>query len=155
MITPPLSCPLILVMSRPRRLDSPRSSSPDARANSEASKVWIDPSSLPDESDGSGIAGNVSQSIKRLTNNTYFSYGVGSEDCFAHHVGKRVKFIEVSVYQEPESLQRWGATTVAEVTVSKSRSYVSHFSARRVTISSFRYVERCWDVTRRMRRLFG
>ncbi|RDB28356.1 hypothetical protein Hypma_001508 [Hypsizygus marmoreus] len=82
-------------------------------------KAWVDPASLPDYGDISSISGNAPDYVKQLNSNTYFSYGVGDEDCFGHKVGMAVKFVEVSVDRRQERQGRMEATTVAEVQVSK------------------------------------
>jgi acyl-coenzyme A thioesterase 13 len=48
------------------------------------------------------------------------SYGVGDEHCFGHVVGKTVKFLEVNVGPNLEKEGRLEASTVAEITVTKS-----------------------------------
>ncbi|KAK7062764.1 hypothetical protein VNI00_000253 [Paramarasmius palmivorus] len=90
-----------------------RSSVPSSSQPSKSSKpkVWVDPASLPDAGDISTIHGNAPDYIKQLNNNTFFSYGVGNENCFGYQVGK-----------ELERQGRLEATTVAEVTVNK-RTY--------------------------------
>ena len=70
--------------------------------------------------DLSSISGNVPNYVKQLNSNTYFSYGVGDEDCFGHRVGKAVKFVEVNVHRKKERQDRLESTTVAEVLVTKS-----------------------------------
>jgi acyl-coenzyme A thioesterase 13 len=85
------------------------------------SNVWVDPASLPNCGDISTIAGNAPDYVKQLNNNTFASYGVGNEDCFAHVVGKTVKFVEVNVRNNSEWPGRSEATTVAEVVVTKRK----------------------------------
>ncbi len=81
--------------------------------------LWVDPFSLPNYGDTSEISGNAPAHIKRLSSNTLGAYGVGSEDCFAYSVGRRIKLVEVSVDQRDK--KRWEATTIAEVIVSKGQ----------------------------------
>ncbi|KAG5653712.1 hypothetical protein H0H81_011116 [Sphagnurus paluster] len=78
-------------------------------------KAWVDPASLPDYGDISTIRGNAPDYVKQLNSNTYFSYGVGDEDCFGHKVGKTVKFVDVNIDRREERQGRMEATTVAEV----------------------------------------
>lgn len=51
---------------------------------SQPAKAWVDPASLPDYGDITAIEGNAPDYVKQLNSNTYFSYGVGDEDCFGH-----------------------------------------------------------------------
>lgn len=90
-----------------------------SKSRSQSGKAWVDPASLPDYGDISTIAGNAPDYVKQLNSNTFFSYGVGDEDCFGHQVGKAVKFVDVSVDRKQERQGRLEATTVAEVHVSK------------------------------------
>ncbi|TFK71131.1 hypothetical protein BDN72DRAFT_765498 [Pluteus cervinus] len=90
------------------------------RSAPSSSSVWVDPASLPDYGDDvSSIRGNAPDYVKQLNSNTYFSYGVGDEDCFGHKVGKSVRFVEVNVDRQLERQGRMEATTIAEVVVSK------------------------------------
>ncbi|KAK0205167.1 HotDog domain-containing protein [Desarmillaria ectypa] len=84
------------------------------------SSAWVDPASLPDHGDVSATTGNVGDDIKRLNYNTYFSYGVGDEDCFGYQAGKDVKFVDINVDRRLEHHGRLEATTIAEVIVSKN-----------------------------------
>lgn len=84
------------------------------------SPAWVDPASLPDHGDVSATTGNVGDDIKRLNYNTYFSYGVGDEDCFGYQAGKDVKFVDINVDRRLEHHGRLEATTIAEVVVSKN-----------------------------------
>ena len=100
-------------------------SSTRPRSRSRSSNVWVDPASLPDCGvDLSTIAGNVPDYVKRLNSNTYYSYGVGSEDCFGYEAGKAVKFVEVSIDRRLEREDRLVARTVAEVPVTKRECQV-------------------------------
>ena len=87
-----------------------------------ASKPWIDPHSMPDSGDISEVAGNAPDVVKRLTNNTFASYGVGDEGSFAYTVGRAVKFVEVKVDRKEGRGGRLEATTVCEVVVGKGAS---------------------------------
>lgn len=98
--------------------------------NLQPSKAWVDPASLPNHGDVSTISGNAPDYVKQLNNNTFVSYGVGNEDCFAHNVGKAVKFVEVNVNKQMEKQGRLEATTIAEVVVSKSMVPPSYFMWR-------------------------
>ncbi|KAG6827774.1 hypothetical protein H0H92_010534 [Tricholoma furcatifolium] len=82
-------------------------------------KAWIDPATLPNYGDVSTIKGNAPDYVKQLNSNTFFSYGVGDENCFAHKVGKSVKFVDVNIDRRQERQGRMEATTIAEVQVSK------------------------------------
>ncbi|KAG6840273.1 hypothetical protein C0991_007796 [Blastosporella zonata] len=82
-------------------------------------KAWIDPASLPNYGDVTTIRGNAPDYVKQLNSNTFFSYGVGDEDCFGHKVGKGVKFVDVNIDRRQERQGRMEATTIAEVQVSK------------------------------------
>jgi acyl-coenzyme A thioesterase 13 len=98
-------------------------------SGSEPVKAWVDPASLPDYGvDPSSISGNVPDYVKQLNSNTYFSYGVGDEDCFGHQVGKTVKFIKVNVDRRVERQDRLESTTVAEVLVTKRKSTITPVS---------------------------
>ncbi|KII91529.1 hypothetical protein PLICRDRAFT_51669 [Plicaturopsis crispa FD-325 SS-3] len=99
---------------RSSTLPAPRPK-PAARPSSSSSS-WVDPLSLPHHGDVLDIAGNASDYVKQLTNNTFFAYAVGSADCFAYNIGKDVRFVEVSV--DEKDGRRMEATTVAEVVVS-------------------------------------
>ncbi len=92
------------------------------RPNSSSDDVWVDPASLPDYGDDltTTTAGNVSDDIKRLTNNTFFAYGVGGEDAFGSTTGRAVKFIDIRVDRRVEQHGRLQATTIAEVVVNRS-----------------------------------
>lgn len=93
---------------------------PSRAALSAPTAVWVDPASLPDYGDDvSSIGGNAPDYVKQLNSNTYFSYGVGDEDCFGHKVGKCVRFVDVSVDRRLERQGRLEATTVAEFLVNK------------------------------------
>ncbi|PBK76101.1 uncharacterized protein ARMOST_13446 [Armillaria ostoyae] len=98
-------------------LSVPSSRSPRMTPESPA---WVDPASLPDHGDVSATTGNVGDDIKRLNYNTYFSYGVGDEDCFGYQAGKDVKFVDINVDRRLEHHGRLEATTIAEVVVSKN-----------------------------------
>jgi acyl-coenzyme A thioesterase 13 len=74
---------------------------------------------LPHHGDISSIGGNAPDYVKQLNYNTFHSYGVGDEDCFAHNVGKTVKFVQVNINRKLERQGRLEATTVAEVVVTK------------------------------------
>lgn len=113
--------------SRPHSASAGALSSHSTQTHSRprSSKVWVDPASLPDYGDVSTIAGNAPDFVKQLNSNTYFSYGVGDEDCFGHKVGKAVKFVEVSVDRRLERQGRMEATTVAEVLVTKRMCFFS------------------------------
>ena len=95
----------------------------DGSVRPPTSKVWVDPASLPDSGDISTIHGNAPDYVKQLNNNTFFSYGVGDEQCFGYQVGKDVKFVDISIDRKLERQGRMEATTVAEVTVNK-RTYL-------------------------------
>jgi len=94
--------------------------SPSSYGNPSTKRAWIDPTSLPNCGDASGIQGNVSPHIKQLIVNTFIAYGAGDQLCFGHHVAKAVKFTEVSVSESAEKMGRMEATTVAEVIVAKN-----------------------------------
>lgn len=117
---PPASASPSLASHEPTPASSRSSDRFDSRPP--ARKAWVDPASLPDYGDVSSIGGNVPDYIKQLNSNTFFSYGVGSEDCFGHKVGKSVKFVNVSVDRRLERQGRMEATTVAEVVVNKCMS---------------------------------
>ncbi|KAF9020664.1 hypothetical protein BDZ89DRAFT_1093664 [Hymenopellis radicata] len=95
---------------------------PIAQPNSSSAAVWVDPASLPDYGDDltSTTAGNVSDDIKRLTNNTFLAYGVGGEDAFGFTTGRAVKFVDIRVDRSVEQHGRLQATTIAEVLVNKN-----------------------------------
>ncbi|KAH0581131.1 hypothetical protein J132_04705 [Termitomyces sp. J132] len=82
-------------------------------------KAWIDPASLPHYGEVKHIRGNAPEYVKQLNSNTFFSYGVGDEDCFGHKVGKNVKFVDVNIDRRQERQGRMEATTIAEVQVTK------------------------------------
>jgi acyl-coenzyme A thioesterase 13 len=100
----------------PTELTSVPATSPSA---SERRKAWVDPAALPDYGDTSDIGGNAPNYVKQLNNNTYMAYGVGSDECFGHRVGKTVKFVKVNIERNDKRQGRLSATTVAEVQVSK------------------------------------
>ena len=77
---------------------------------------WVDPLALPDYMDPADVAGNAPLEVKRLTLNTLGAYGVGDQHSFAYTVGRRIKLVEINV--EPKG-DRWEATTVAEVPVTR------------------------------------
>jgi acyl-coenzyme A thioesterase 13 len=129
------------------RPHSPVPSSTPSRPQSR--KVWVDPASLPDYGDVSLITGNVPDYVKQLNSNTYFSYGVGDEDCFGHKVGKAVKFTEVNVDSQQGRQGRMEATTVAEVTVSK-RKLPSPPHLAKIHRPNNRYAQRRWHAARRL-----
>ncbi|KAJ8454767.1 hypothetical protein ONZ45_g19174 [Pleurotus djamor] len=88
-------------------------------------RPWIDPSSLPTYGSIAHIDGNATPYIKHLTQNTFFSYGVGvgagmdEEEYFAYKVGVEVRLVEVSVFGGGMGEERMEARTVAEVVVGK------------------------------------
>ncbi|KAJ8507132.1 hypothetical protein ONZ45_g10468 [Pleurotus djamor] len=93
-------------------------------------RPWIDPSSLPTYGSIAHIHGNATPYIKHLTQNTFFSYGVGvgagmdEEEYFAYKVGVEVRLVEVSVFGGGVGVggggeERTEARTVAEVVVGK------------------------------------
>lgn len=96
------------------------------------SKPWVDLAPPPNQGgDTSNISGNAPRWIKQLNDSVFARYGVGHEDCFAHAVGKRVKFVEVNVDQYPDRHGRLEASTVAEVIVSKGiYSFPNHLFSR-------------------------
>lgn len=116
------------------------------------SKAWVDPASLPDYGDVSSITGNAPDYVKQLNHNTFFSYGVGDEDCFGHKVGSSVKFVDVSIDKRQERHGRLEATTVAEIIVSKC---VSHRSIRFIVVTdvlwNHRHAQWRWYATWWMR----
>jgi len=77
---------------------------------------------LANYGDASQIQGNVSHYVKQLILNTFIAYGAGDEHCFGHSVAKAVKFVDVSAHGSHEKQGRMEATTIAEITVSKSMS---------------------------------
>ncbi|KAL4250378.1 thioesterase PaaI family protein, partial [Pleurotus pulmonarius] len=93
-------------------------------------KPWIDPASLPSHGSVAHIAGNASEHIKRLTQNTFFAYGVGTppsaasaassewsgDDFFGYAVGRRVRLADISVYASGERME---ASTTAEIEVTR------------------------------------
>ncbi|KAG6872662.1 hypothetical protein C0995_007857 [Termitomyces sp. Mi166 len=83
-------------------------------------KAWIDPASLPNHGDVKHIRGNAPEYVKQLNSNTFFSYGVGDEDCFGYKVGKNVKFVDVNIDRRQERQGRMEATTVAEVQIDRA-----------------------------------
>ncbi|ETW77036.1 hypothetical protein HETIRDRAFT_326442 [Heterobasidion irregulare TC 32-1] len=92
---------------------------PSVSPPSKAPKPWVDPHTMPDYGDISEVAGNAPDVVKRLTNNTFASYGVGDEGSFAYTVGRAVKFVEVKVDRKEGRGGRLEATTVCEVVVGK------------------------------------
>ena len=78
--------------------------------------AWVDPASLPQYGDASTIAGNAPDYVKQLTSNTLGAYGVGDTESFAYSVGRGIRLAEVNLERRGD---KWEATTVAEVTVSK------------------------------------
>ncbi|KAI3607456.1 Thioesterase [Moniliophthora roreri] len=98
---------------------SSTSSSKQSSRSSKPAQAWVDPASLPDSGDISTVHGNAPDYIKQLNNNTFFSYGVGNENCFGYQVGKDVKFVDINIDRKLERQGRLEATTVAEVTVNK------------------------------------
>ncbi|KAI0357962.1 hypothetical protein OH77DRAFT_1422127 [Trametes cingulata] len=87
----------------PRRPVSSRLASP---------RAWVDPESLPDYLDASDIAGNAPHRVKQLILNTLGAYGVGTPDCFAHTVGRRIRIVEVNYLADG---RKTTAVVVAEV----------------------------------------
>lgn len=88
--------------------------------HSSSRRFWVIPEELPDSTSIiSETAGNVSDYIKRLNVNTFAAYGVGSDDCFAHEVGRKVKFTNVDVDKKGKREGRVESTTIAEVVVDK------------------------------------
>ncbi|KAG6863355.1 hypothetical protein C0991_006494, partial [Blastosporella zonata] len=75
----------------------------------------IDPASLPNYGNVTTIRGNALDYVKQLNSNTFFSYGVGDEDCFGHKVGKGVKFVDINIDRRQERQGRMEVTTIAEV----------------------------------------
>lgn len=85
-------------------------------------KHWIDPYALPKSGDVSHVEGNVSNEIKQLVQNTFVSYGVGDDDCFAAAAGKQARFVEVRVSTKVVGgKEKTDCTTVWEAIVTKSR----------------------------------
>ena len=78
--------------------------------------AWVDPASLPKYGDASEIGGNAPDYVKQLTSNTLGAYGVGDVDSFAYSVGRSIRLVEVNIDRRGE---KWEATTIAEVMVSK------------------------------------
>ncbi|KAG6820029.1 hypothetical protein H0H93_006264 [Arthromyces matolae] len=109
--------------SRSASVSAAASSSFDTSATSPKyrtqAKAWIDPASLPNYGDVKHIRGNAPDYVKQLNSNTFYSYGVGDEDCFGHKVGKGVRFVDVNIDRRQERQGRMEATTVAEVVVTK------------------------------------
>ncbi|KAJ7156310.1 HotDog domain-containing protein [Mycena filopes] len=102
--------------------------------SSKGAKPWVDPSALPPDpltsaSTIASIAGNVPPSIKQLTCNTFFAYGVGSRhpydsdpteyETFGYAVGRAVRFVEMRVEYPEERGGRMEAVVVQEVSVAK------------------------------------
>ena len=100
---------------------------PSVSPPSKAPKPWVDPHTMPDYGDISEVAGNAPDVVKRLTNNTFASYGVGDEGSFAYTVGRAVKFVEVKVDRKEGRGGRLEATTVCEVAVCKGASCLVSF----------------------------
>ncbi|KXN89278.1 Acyl-coenzyme A thioesterase 13 [Leucoagaricus sp. SymC.cos] len=92
---------------------------PHMQPNKSSNKPWVDPVSLPNHGDISGIRGNAADFVKQLNLNTYISYGVGNEDTFGYKVGKAVKFVDISVGPKHDRNGRLEASTVAELVVTK------------------------------------
>jgi acyl-coenzyme A thioesterase 13 len=84
-----------------------------------AGDVWVDPATLPTFCRDIRVTGSASQHAKQLTANTLAAYGVGTPDCFAHSIGRRIKLVDVSVERNIERMGRTEATTVAEIVVGK------------------------------------
>jgi acyl-coenzyme A thioesterase 13 len=84
----------------------------------------VEPTTLPSYGDVSSIGGNAPYWVKHLSNNTFMSYGVGDDGCFAHTVGKSVRFLDVSLRGNEEREGDLEARTVAEVIVTKSNVLV-------------------------------
>lgn len=59
--------------------------------------------------------------MKQLTSNTLGAYGVGDQHSFAYSVGRKIRLVEINV--EPKG-DRWEATTVAEVPVTRGANYL-------------------------------
>ena len=78
--------------------------------------AWVEPAALPKYGDASQLSGSASDYVKQLTSNTLGAYGVGDQHSFAYTVGRRIKLVEINV--EPKG-DRWEATTVAEVPVTR------------------------------------
>ena len=100
---------------------------PSVSLPSKAPKPWVDPHTMPDYGDISEVAGNAPDVVKRLTNNTFASYGVGDEGSFAYTVGRAVKFVEVKVDRKEGRGGRLEATTVCEIVVCKGASCLVSF----------------------------
>lgn len=125
-ISVPASSPLA---TRSTPLSSADTSS-HSRSQSASAKAWVEPSSLPDYGvDPSSISGNVTDYVKQLNSNTYFSYGVGDEDCFGYRVGSAVKFVQVNVDRRIERHDRLESTTVAELVVTKRKFIIPPLNA--------------------------
>jgi hypothetical protein len=121
--------------------------------------TWVEPAQLPSHGDVSSVGGNAPYWVKHLNNNTFMSYGVGNEDCFAHPVGKAVRFVEVNVTArcgasvgEPDVLE---ASTVAHVTVSKSPfiAFQAKFFCFACAKVMLRHAQRGWNDAWRVHRL--
>lgn len=85
-------------------------------------KHWIDPFALPNSGDISHVKGNVSDEIKQLVQNTFVSYGIGDDDCFAAAAGKEARFMEVHVSKKDVAgREKTDCTTVWEAIVTKSK----------------------------------
>lgn len=80
---------------------------------------WVDPASLPNYGDISGITGSAPDYVKQLNLNTYISYGVGNKDTFGYKAGKAVKFVDISIDRKHTRKGRLEATTVAELVVTQ------------------------------------
>lgn len=120
--TPPAFASAVSLAYEPHTSSSSSTASSFIHDNSPrpARKVWVDPASLSNCGDASRIQGNVSTRVKQLILNTFIAYGAGDEQCFGHHVGKSVKFVDISVYDSKEKQGRMEAVTTAEVVVDKS-----------------------------------
>ncbi|KAF7360753.1 4HBT domain-containing protein [Mycena venus] len=82
----------------------------------------IHPATLPNdpEVDITCIAGNAPTHIKRLTCNTLLAHGFGTDPtAFGYHVGRAIRFVEMSIERNIDRADRLEATTIAEVTVTK------------------------------------
>jgi acyl-coenzyme A thioesterase 13 len=76
---------------------------------------------MPDYGDISTVEGNAPDYVKQLNYNVFAGYGMGDPECFGHDVGKAVRFVAVNIDRRGDQRVRSEATTVAEITVAKSK----------------------------------
>ena len=84
-----------------------------------STKAWVEPAALPKYGDASQIKGNASDYVKQLSNNTLGAYGVGDPSCFAYHVGRSIRILEINIRSEGS---RSEAEVSTEIVVSESKN---------------------------------